>query len=410
MQYKLFGCKVNKYYLNQWSQYFIKKWINEIDSVILASCEVTDRAKKKWIKEITRYVLLNKKVYLTWCGSIQRWKVVDENVFYDRYPELVGFASQIVLLPETPVDYSVVMEDDLWLEDELVLRKPIIIQTGCDNFCSFCLTVRKRWPHKSRMAKNIIKEIQDFEKKWWKEIVLTWINLAARGCEDSRNPDDSKFSELLKIILKETSIERIRISSLGPEYLDDDFFEVIGNTRFLPHFHFSVQSFSDNVLSRMKRNYDSRLLDEKLTKIKKIYKINNSDINYNDKISIGADVILGFPGETEEDFMKTYNSIWKYGITKLHAFPFSDHQKWETIPASLFDKQVDLAIKKERVKKIIKYWDEIRNDFILKQKWNNVLVLMEQQKLWKWQGWTENHILVQKEWKFKRGDIFEMRL
>gem|GEM_PF-518597 len=105
--------------------------------------------------------------------------------------------------------------------------------------------------------------------------------------------------------------------------MDDGFFIIVSNTRILPHFHFSVQSFADSVLMNMKRNYNSQVLDYVLKSIKNIY----SDKLENEKISIGADIIVGFPGESQKDFEITYRALEKYGITKLHAFPFSPHYK-----------------------------------------------------------------------------------
>lgn len=122
-------------------------------------------------------------------------------------------------------------------------------------------------------------------------------------------------------IIKKTSVPRIRISSLGPEFLDEKFFELMKNLRFLPHFHFSIQSFSDKVLKLMNRNYDAALLDHVLMRIR------NLERGDKEFISIGADIITGFPGETAEEFQKTVEGVRKYEITKLHAFPFSAHEK-----------------------------------------------------------------------------------
>jgi tRNA A37 methylthiotransferase MiaB len=145
-----------------------------------------------------------------------------------------------------------------------------MIQNGCDNHCSFCLTVKKRGPHQSRPLNDIITEIQQIEAQGGKEIVLTGINLAARGCTNTRNPIETQFPELLETILRETTIPRIRISSIGPEYTNDHFFEIAQDKRILPHFHYSIQSFSDNVLKGMRRNYDTKLLKTILQKTKKL--------------------------------------------------------------------------------------------------------------------------------------------
>jgi tRNA A37 methylthiotransferase MiaB len=126
----------------------------------------------------------------------------------------------------------------------------------------------------------------------------------------------------------------------------------MNDTRILPHFHYSIQSFSDKVLKGMKRNYDRKILDTVLTKTRNLHKISLSTREV-PQMSIGADIIVGFPGETEEDFLDTLKGIEQYEITKLHAFPFSDHHKGETIPASLYPHQVPQEIKKERESRLL---------------------------------------------------------
>ena len=232
----------------------------------------------------------------------------------------------------------------------------VMIQNGCDNHCSFCLTVLKRGQHRSRDLNEIITEIQQIEAQGGKEIVLTGINLMARGASNTRNPSESQFPELLEAILRETNIPRIRISSIGPEYASDHFFELVQDERILPHFHYSIQSFSDKVLKLMRRNYDSKLLDRVLKQTRQLHTTN--------EISIGADLIVGFPGETEADFLETLKGVVTYGITKLHAFPFSDHHKGETVPASLYPDQVNQAVKRERESRLLAVGEKVRNDFI----------------------------------------------
>jgi threonylcarbamoyladenosine tRNA methylthiotransferase MtaB len=118
---------------------------------------------------------------------------------------------------------------------------------------------------------EIIEEIQAIESQGGKEIVLTGINLMARGASNTKNPDESRFPELLEAILRQTSIPRIRISSIGPEYASERFFEAARDARVLPHFHYSIQSFSDHVLGLMRRNYDQKLLDRVLRQTGALY-------------------------------------------------------------------------------------------------------------------------------------------
>ena len=401
MEYSLFGCKVNKYYLNQWLNYFNISKKNIKNSHLIATCVVTDRAKNKWVKHAIYLLKKRKKVYLTGCGAFDKGNGIDYDIFFDVYPELSLWRWQLILLGESPpLD---IVQKALQKEKNTYTRKFIIIQNGCDTYCSFCLTILKRGNHKSRKIDEIIDEINAFVNQWGKEIILTWVNLAAWGCSHTRKPWESKLSDLLEKILEETTIERIRISSLWPEFLDDTFFSLVANTRFLPHFHFSIQHFDDTILKSMNRNYDSRVLDDVLKKIKAL---NRPDKEY---ISIGADIIVGFPGEDEKAFYTLLEGIEKYAITKLHAFPFSPHQKWETVPAWDFSHQVPLYIKKQRMQQLLEKWEYIREQFVLKNKQKKRPTLLEKQKLIDdvshRTGRTPNYIQRTVIGEYKRGEI-----
>jgi len=323
-----------------------------------------------------------------------------DSEFYSIYPELKQYSDKITLLPESPSKNW--FEYKIWWKSSVYTKHFLIIQNGCDNHCSFCLTVAKRWPHISRPLDEIIEEIHQIESQWWKEIVITWINLAARWCSNSTKPEETKFPYLLREILKQTSIPRIRISSMWPEYANDEFFEVVSDERILPHFHYSIQSFSDNVLKNMWRHYSA---DELKTVLKKTRNLKKKNL-----ISIWADIIIWFPGETEEDFLDTYNWIEEFWITKLHAFPFSDHTQRERIPASFLSGQVKQWVKKERETRLISKWDEIREKFIVQNKWTSHKVLIEERRNWIRKWWTENYIQVEIKWNYNRGEIIDYDL
>jgi len=325
---------------------------------------------------------------------------MDEDKFYKIYPELNKFKNNITLLWEEPDKKSTspLIKGNLKTVN-IYTKKFIVIQNWCDNYCSFCLTIHKRWKSQNIPAEEIIQEINNFVEIWGKEIVLTWINLAARWCTDTKKPQQNKFAQLLQQILDETKIKRIRISSLWPEFLNDKFFEIIKNPRFLPHFHISIQSFSDQILKSMNRNYCSKTLDNIITKLKKL------DRPDQDQISIWADIIVWFPWETEKDFKETINWIVKYKINKVHTFPFSAHNKWETIPAHSLPNQIPQEIKKKREKELKKISDEIRQDFIKANEWLEHEILIEEKKNEKRKWWTWNYIQVELEWNYTKWTI-----
>ena len=162
MPYKIFGCKVNKFYLNQWLNYYESQGINLDRILLIASCVVTDRAKHKWIKEIKDAIKKNYEVHLTGCGTLKQGKLIDEKEFYQLYPELSEFKEKIHLLPEAPQKESQISPS---FEKNIYTKHFVVIQNGCDNYCSFCATVLKRGKHRSRDLQEIIDEIKQIESQ-----------------------------------------------------------------------------------------------------------------------------------------------------------------------------------------------------------------------------------------------------
>ncbi len=401
MEHKLFGCKVNKYFLNKWLNYFESSQDYEVqNSVLVASCVVTDRAKKKRVKEIKGYLQAGKKVYLTWCGAFDRSKAMDQKKFFQIYPMLKNWESQIILLPESPPNVASIKKES----KNIFTKKFVVIQLGCDTWCSFCLTVAKRWKHHSRPAEQIIDEILAFQDQWGKEIVLTGVNLAAWWASNTKKPQEAKLGQLLELILKRTSIPRIRISSLGPEFLNNQFFEVIEDKRILPYFHLSIQSFSTSVLAQMRRQYDLELLENVFKRFTQLKREDKDQINF------GADIIVGFPWETQQDFQITYDKVKEFGITKLHAFPFSPHLFGESVPASKFANQVLQPVKKQRERLLLALGKSLRQDFIKKNIGKYHRVLIEEIKDGKSLGRTSNYIKVALPWSLDKGQIHQIIL
>lgn len=392
LNYKIFWCKVNKFFVNKWLAFFSNHPADH-DGTILATCVVTDRAKKKWIKEVLLILQEKQHIYITWCWVLDRGKLISVDVFYTHYPELLPYQEKITLLgehPEIPVQEQ---------GKSLYTRKSIVIQNWCDNYCSFCLSVLKRGSHRSRPANEIITEIQEFEQQWGKEIILTWINLAARWASNTTIPEESKFTFLLTEILNKTTIPRIRISSIWPEYLTDEFFILMKNPRFVPHFHLSLQHFSDDVLAGMRRNYSSKQIFYVLEQLRNLAR---DDKEY---LSIWADLIVWFPWETEKDFEALLQWVKTYRLSKLHVFPFSPHEQWDTVPASKLPDQVPQEIKRAREKKLLLLWEQLRNDFLKKNTWVPHQVLIEYCRNWKRKWRTENYIQVSLEWDYTRWAI-----
>jgi len=394
MEYKIFGCKVNKYYTDKWLNSSNLEWQN---GIFIASCVVTDNAKRKWIKfvkETAKNIKKWDKIFISWCWAFKDWKAQTD--FFELYPNLEYLKDTIEILDEDPdlnkSEKRNLVSNKIKELPQLYTKKFVLIQGWCDSFCTFCLTVKKRWRHFSRSKEDILDEILIFEKNWWKEVVLTWINLSAWWLNTTNDIWKSKFAELISYILENTKIPRIRISSMWPEFITDEVLKLFENTRIYPHFHYSVQSGSSNILKSMSRHYDGKYIKNLLLKTRKIKRKDNVNI------SIWADIIVWFPWETEIDFKDTMDLIKDCNITKVHAFPFSWHELWEDVPAWKFKDQIHWKIKKERMWKIMNLSDQIRDNFIDKNIWKEFNVLIEvvkkDDKTWKikWKWWTQNYI------------------
>ena len=322
---------------------------------------------------------------------------------------MLNFKENIILLPEDPLQK--ILDNNLQVNNEnnslltsseyssdlsLYTKWFVIVQLGCDSHCTFCITVKKRWKHKNKDVKEVIKEIQELEKKWVKEVVLTWINLAAWWLNSTNIYPNPHFPKLLKKILENTSIPRIRISSIGPEFVEESRYKILENERILPYFHLSIQSWSDKILKLMGRHYTRKQVENIITNLRKL--------NKSVPINIWADIIVWFPQETEEDFLQTYQLAKDFNITKLHVFPFSSHQIWDTVPASKFLWQIPLQEKKEREKKLIEICNKNYEKLIQQTKWKKVKVLIEKNNSW----WTENYLKYQSKRNLKSGEIYEV--
>lgn len=389
MKYKVFWCKVNKYYTDEWLN---SKYLENKSGIFIASCVVTDNAKKKWIKFVKQEIpqLQEKdKIYISWCGAFEEWK--ENKDFFKVYPDLEIFKEKIEVLWEKPQEEKKQKLDTSKLNSiktklNLTTKKFLLIQWGCDSFCTFCLTVIKRGRHFYRSAEDIVDEIIEFEMQWGKEVVLTGVNLWAWGQENTNQFSNSKLWDLLEYILEKTEIQRIRISSLGPEFVDEKVLKIFENKRIYPHFHYSIQSGSSPVLKAMKRHYDWEYMRDLL---QKTLNVQREDWV---KVSIWADLIVWFPGESEENFLDTLDLVKNYWITKVHGFPFSNHTLWEHVPASFFPNQIDDKIKKQRLDLLLETWENMRNSFIESQKWNTFEVLIENVKDGQFKWWSENYI------------------
>ncbi|ROR29786.1 MiaB/RimO family radical SAM methylthiotransferase [Inmirania thermothiophila] len=274
----------------------------EAEAVIVNTCTVTAEAERKSRQQARAAARAGKRVLVCGCGPRvdgAGWRRVAPGAEVHLDP-----ASLLAGLDAAPTEA-------LPLPGRT--RMTVAIQHGCDDVCSFCITRIARGRHRSVPEGEVLRQIRAAEAAGYREVVLTGINLAAWGAQDTRRPQEARLGRLLARILEATAIPRLRLSSLGPQYLDAAFFEAFADPRVCDHLHLSVQSGSDRVLRRMRRGHDA----ETVLRVAERARAVRPDV------SLAADLIAGFPGETEAEFDETLALVRTAGLSHLHVFPFS---------------------------------------------------------------------------------------
>ncbi len=265
------------------------------------------------------------------------------------------------------------------------------VQDGCDYKCTYCTIPLARGISRSDTVENVIKNAHEIAEKGIREIVLTGVNIGDYGKGEFGNKKhEHTFSELVQELDQVESIERIRISSIEPNLLKNETIEFVSNShRFVPHFHIPLQSGSDEILKKMKRRYLSNLYLDRVTKIREVMP----------HACIGVDVIVGFPGETEELFMETYNFLNELPISYLHVFTYSERDNTEAID---FEGIVDQGERKRRNKMLRILSEKKRQAFYQSQLGTTQKVLWEHDnKDGKMFGFTENYVKVQTDFNLE---------
>ena len=391
------GCKVNQYETESIKNQLIKKGYEEVnfedkaDIYIVNSCTVTSVADRKTRNMLRRAKKINPNgaVIVTGCYAqtnskeLLEMEDIDYVIGNTDKSGIVNFIEDIENRTMEKLKNHNIFLDSEYTEYEFATlremsRAYVKIQDGCNNFCSYCKIPFARGKSRSRHKDNILKEITKLSQEGFKEIILIGINLGAYG-EDLEN--GGNFEDLLRDILKIDGIERVRIGSVYPDKISDEFIEMFSNPKLMPHFHISLQSCDDSVLKRMKRKYGSSLIEERLTKLRKAV----PNMEYT------ADVIVGFPGETQEMFENSYKLIDKIGFSGLHIFQYSDR---ENTLASTFEDKIDPKVKKERADELEKLKEIMAERERKKYLDKELKVLVEEEKDGYLYGYSENYLRV----------------
>lgn len=391
MKFKLYtlGCKVNTYESNMMRDILLENNYEEgedADIVVINTCSVTNTADRKSMKMIhqARRKYPKSIIVVTGCMSQNKKEQVLKESDADIVLGNVGKSKIIEYIEEykkekqKKVDIHEMKKlpfESMRVKHWEQTRAFIKIQDGCNNFCSYCIIPYVRGNIRSKEPKEVIKEVQSFVEDGKKEIVLTGIHTGNYGADLGVS-----LSTLLLELVKIEGLERIRISSIEVTELDDTFLKVLEeNPKIVSHLHIPLQSGSDTILKAMNRKYDKEYFLKKLKAIR----------NIRPDISITTDVIVGFPGETEENFLECIETIKQCKFTKIHVFPYS---KREGTKAATFPNQISGEVKKERVHRLLELSKTLEIEYFKNYIGKEVLVLTEVEKDHMTIGHTGNYL------------------
>ncbi|MCE9538587.1 MAG: tRNA (N(6)-L-threonylcarbamoyladenosine(37)-C(2))-methylthiotransferase MtaB [Bacteroidetes bacterium] len=396
------GCKLNFSETSTIARLFEEQGYQKVDFkepsdvYVINTCSVTANADKE-CKQIVKAALnVSPDAYVVIVGCYAQLKPeeisniegVDLVLGASEKFKLLNYLNDLTKKSKAEI-YSCEIEEANFFVDSYSFgdrtRVFLKVQDGCDYNCSFCTIPLARGSSRSDTVINAVKNAHDIAKQNVKEIVLTGVNLGDFGNNESKtsNRKEETFFDLVKELDKVEGIERFRISSIEPNLLKDEIIEYVAQSkRFVPHFHIPLQSGSNKMLKAMRRRYLRELYSERVAKIKALMP----------QCCIGVDVIVGFPGESDEDFLETYNFLNELNISYLHVFTYSERDNTDAI--NLKD-VVPVAIRKKRNKMLrILSAKKIRH-FYEQHLGNTFTVLFEaDNKDGFMHGFTDNYIKV----------------
>ena len=387
------GCKLNQSDALVLAREFIEAGLTQVgedeaaDIYVVNSCTVTHVADRKARHSLRSARRRNPEatIIATGCyaerspGALKAMEEIDLVFGNVAKPRLVQQA--LNWREEQAVPCTTGDVDEFISPRALRSRAMVKIQEGCNQVCAYCIVPKVRGRERSIPVEEIVSEIRHYVSDGYREAVLTGTQLGSYGFDLA----GASLTSLIGSILSDTTIERLRVSSLQPREITDDLLQLWIDKRLCPHFHIPLQSGSDPVLRRMRRRYSTNEYSESVQRIRQ--KIPN--------VSITADVIVGFPGETEEDFLATYELCERIGFTDMHVFPFSVRPGTS---AAHYDAQVPAAVKSERMNALLKLARAQRSQFRSNILGETRSVLWESERLHRgerhWTGLTDNYIRV----------------
>src|SRR3954451_898425 len=397
------GCKVNHYETEAIWQIFKQEGYERVDFegrsdvYIINTCTVTNTGDKKSRQVIRRAIRKNPDAVVCVTGCYAQTSPA-EIMAIPGVDIFIGTQDRIKMLSyieeykkeRQPINaVGNIMKSRVYEELDVPAftdrtRASLKIQEGCNNFCTFCIIPWARGLMRSRDPKEVIHQAQQLVDAGYKEIVLTGIHTGGYG-EDMK---DYNLAALLRDLEAGVrGLERLRISSIEASQITDEVIEVINQSNIVVrHLHIPIQSGSNSVLKRMRRKYTMEFFADRLFKLKEVLP----------GLAITSDVIVGFPGETEEEFMETHQFVKAHQFSELHVFPYS---KRTGTPAARMEDQVDEEVKNERVHRLIQLSDQLAKEYASRFE-DQVLEVIPEEKHTEGQeedlyvGYTDNYLKV----------------
>jgi len=372
---------------------------SKADVYVINTCSVTENADKRFKEIVKKTQKINEKAFVAAVGCYAQLKPealaevdgVDLVLGATEKFNLTAYLNDLTKQEVGTVHACEIEEADFYVGGYAIgerTRAFLKVQDGCDYKCTYCTIPLARGISRSDTLENVLKNAQEIASKGIKEIVLTGVNIGDYGKGEFGNKrHQHTFFDLVQSLEQVPGISRLRISSIEPNLLKNETIELVSKSEvFVPHFHIPLQSGSDKVLKKMKRRYLTSLYRDRIKTIQ----------NKMPHACIGVDVIVGFPGETEQDFLETYEFLNELAVSYLHVFTYSERDRTE---AANMSEVVPLAVRNKRSKMLRGLSVKLRRAFYESQIDTKRTVLFEgENKKGYIHGFTENYVKVKTPW------------
>ena len=399
------GCKLNFSETSTIARDFQNEGFERVDFEEIAdiyvvnTCSVTENADKQFKQIVKKAMKLNDKAFVAAVGCYAQLKP-EELAAVDGVDLVLG-ATEKFKITDYINDLSKndmgeihsceIEEADFYVGSYSIgdrTRAFLKVQDGCDYKCTYCTIPLARGISRSDALENVLKNAKEISEQGIKEIVLTGVNIGDYGKgEKEKKKHEHTFLDLVKALDEVEGIERLRISSIEPNLLKNETIEFVSQSRtFVPHFHIPLQSGSNDILKKMKRRYLREVYTERVAKIREVMP----------HACIGVDVIVGFPGETDEHFLETYHFLNDLDISYLHVFTYSERDNTEAVE---MEGVVPMNVRSKRSKMLRGLSVKKRRAFYESQIGTNRTVLFESENKEGYiHGFTENYVKVKTPW------------